>query len=315
LRAYYNENAKFAAAWLRELIKAGLIADGDVDERSIVDVRPEDLKGYDRCHFFAGIGGWDYALQLADWTGPVWTGSCPCQPFSSAGKGKGIEDERHLWPEFARLIRECKPGVVFGEQVASKAGREWFDGVSTDLEDMGYAAAAADLCAAGVGAPHIRQRLFWVADAGRGELSRDARAVCSAQAERDSQREFNGREHIDAGDGCEVLCGLGNAISPRLEGHRQSQQFDDPQRWQGQNRYRPETGSWSDFDIIRCLEPTKEPGRYVEKRRRIEPGLVPLAAGVSGRVGLLRGYGNAIVPETAAEFIQAYKETKAGANQ
>lgn len=90
-RAYYNEIDRGAAAWLRELIGAGLIADGDVDERSIADVKPGDLRGYTQCHFFAGIGGWSLALRLAGWDDarPVWTGSCPCQPFSCAGRHKG----------------------------------------------------------------------------------------------------------------------------------------------------------------------------------------------------------------------------------
>lgn len=174
MTAYYNEFDPFAAAWLRELIKDGLIAPGDVDERSIKAVQPDDLKGYTQHHFFADIGGWSYALRLAGWSDdePVWTGSCPCQPFSAAGKRKGEADERHLWPEFRRLIAECSPATVFGEQVASKDGRVWLAGVRADLEALGYAVGGADLCAAGVGAPHIRQRLWWVADGagnGRGE--------------------------------------------------------------------------------------------------------------------------------------------------
>ena len=166
MTAYYNEIDPFAAAWLRELISDGLIADGDVDERSILDVRPNDLTGYDQCHFFAGIGGWSYALRLAGWPDDreVWTGSCPCQPLSSAGQQKGHADERHLWPAFHKLIAECQPATVFGEQVASKLGREWLSGVRADLEDLGYAVGAADIGAASVGAPHIRQRLWWVAD-------------------------------------------------------------------------------------------------------------------------------------------------------
>ena len=56
--AYYNEHDPFAAEWLRRLILFGHIAEGDVDERSIEDVNPDDLKGYDQCHFFAGIGVW-----------------------------------------------------------------------------------------------------------------------------------------------------------------------------------------------------------------------------------------------------------------
>lgn len=167
MTAYYNEFDPKAAAWLRELIKAGHIAPGDVDERSIVDIRPSDLIGYTQCHFFAGIGVWSYALRRAGWPDdrPIWTGSCPCQPFSAAGKGAGFDDERHLWPHFHWLISQCRPDVVFGEQVASKDGLGWFDLVQTDMEGTGYACGAVDTCAAGFGAPHIRQRLYWVAHA------------------------------------------------------------------------------------------------------------------------------------------------------
>ena len=164
MTAYYNEFDPKAAAWLRELINQGHIADGVVDERSIEDVRPDELMGYTQCHFFAGIGVWSYALRRAGWADdrPVWTGSCPCQPFSAAGKGAGFDDERHLWPAFHHLISQCRPDVVLGEQVASKDGLAWLDLVQSDLEATGYANGAVDLCAAGIGAPHIRQRLWWV---------------------------------------------------------------------------------------------------------------------------------------------------------
>ena len=163
MSAYYNEIDSHAAQWLRNLIARGLIAPGIVDERSILDVTPRELAGYTQCHFFAGIGGWAYALRLAGWPSdrPVWTGSCPCQPFSAAGKGAGFADERHLWPAFDWLISQQRPDVVIGEQVASKDGLSWLDLVQTDLEGKGYASWAVDLCAAGVGAPHIRQRLYW----------------------------------------------------------------------------------------------------------------------------------------------------------
>jgi len=176
--AYYNEFDPNAAAWLRELIRRGLIADGDVDERSIEDVKPDDLRGYAQCHFFAGIGVWSYALRQAGWPDdrPVWTGSCPCQPFSAAGKGAGFADERHLWPHFHWLIAQCRPPVVFGEQVASKDGLAWWDVVSADLEGTGYTSGAVDTCAAGFGAPHIRQRLYWVAYADDARLEGRQRA-------------------------------------------------------------------------------------------------------------------------------------------
>lgn len=197
MTAYYNEIDPFAAAWLRELIKAGVIAPGDVDERSIEDVRPDELRPYTQCHFFAGIGVWSYALRQAGWPDdrPVWTGSCPCQGFSAAGRQKGFEDERHLWPVWQKLIADCRHRVIFGEQVASslivgaaskerdaadwhvgkiKDGSEstWFDLVQADLERTNYASTAFDIPAAGVGSPNIRQRLFFVGvDAGLGNAS------------------------------------------------------------------------------------------------------------------------------------------------
>jgi len=165
MTAYYNEIDPFCNNWLRNLMKAGLIAKGEVDNRSIEDVKPEELEGFDQCHFFAGIGAWSYALRQAGWADdrPVWTGSCPCQPFSGPGKRAGFTDERHLWPAFHFLIEQCGPSEIFGEQVASIGGLTWFDLVQTDLEGTGYAVGALNLPAAGVGAPHIRQRLVFAA--------------------------------------------------------------------------------------------------------------------------------------------------------
>ncbi len=165
--AYYNEIDPYAADWLRNLIAAGHIAPGDVDERSIEDVHPDDLRSYTQCHFFAGIGVWSYALRRAGWPDdrPVWTGSCPCQPFSSAGKGTAFDDERHLWPAWHWLIQECRPPVVFGEQVASKDAEPWLDLVSTDLEALAFAVAACAFPSASLGAPHQRDRTYFMAHA------------------------------------------------------------------------------------------------------------------------------------------------------
>lgn len=166
MAAYYNEYDPFAASWLRELIKAGHIAPGDVDDRSILDVDPDELAGYTQCHFFAGIGVWSYALRRAGWSDdrPVWTGSPPCQPFSSAGKQLGTADERHLWPAFFNLIKERGPQHVFGEQVAEAIGQGWFDALQSDLAAEDYATWMVVLPACGVGAPHIRKRLWFVAE-------------------------------------------------------------------------------------------------------------------------------------------------------
>src|SRR5512135_538399 len=163
--AFYNDTDSYAAQWTRNLVAAGEIAAGVVDERSIRDLKPADVASYRQCHFFSGIGVWSRALRDAGWPDDVhvWTGSCPCQPLSSAGKRRGFADDRHLWPEWFRLIRACRPAVVFSEQVASKDGRAWLDLVFDDLEGAGYACQAYDLPACGVGAPHRRQRLYIVA--------------------------------------------------------------------------------------------------------------------------------------------------------
>lgn len=292
MAAYYNEIEPFAAQWLRNLITRDLIAPGDVDERSVVEVQSDDLRGYDQCHFFAGIGGWSYALRLAGWLDdrPVWTGSCPCQPFSAAGKRAGFADERHLWPDFFRLIRQCRPATVFGEQVAGAHGLAWLDLVHADLEGAGYAVAAADLPACSVGAPHRRQRLWWVAELpeqGWGEQPK-RNAGANGRPETESGRL---RDAGPLGDGeragLEGLTGHGN---DRHGPGRQPAQSLGPVSSSG------ESHPWHDLEWIACGD---------GKARPTQPGLFPLAHGVPGRVGRLRAYGNAIVPQVAAEFVKA----------
>lgn len=164
MTAYYNENDPKAAAWLRELIKAGELPEGHVDERSIRDVCPADLGGFTECHFFAGIGVWALALRDAPRRDGevIWTGSCPCQPFSVAGEGKGADDERHLWPDWFWLIRQCRPDKLFGEQVAGPNGFAWIDLVHDDLEGEGYTIGAIASPAGGYGAAHIRERIHFL---------------------------------------------------------------------------------------------------------------------------------------------------------
>jgi DNA (cytosine-5)-methyltransferase 1 len=194
MAAYYNEIDPFAAQWLRNLIAKNLIAPGDVDERSIRDVKPDDLRNYTQCHFFAGIGVWSYALRRAGWTDdlPVWTGSCPCQPFSAAGKQEGTADARHLWPEWFRLICERRPVVIFGEQVAAAIRHGWLDLVSADLEGLDYAIGSAVMGAHSVGAPHIRQRLYFVADATATSAARQREHGRSSEGSEERSLRFAG---------------------------------------------------------------------------------------------------------------------------
>jgi len=216
--AYYNEIDPYAAQWLRNLISAGLIAPGDVDERDIADVRADDVRGYKQAHFFAGIGGWSYALRLAGWPDdrPVWTGSCPCQPFSSASRGRarGLDDKRHLWPEWRRLIAAIAPSVVFGEQVA--ASYEWQAQSSHDLEVLGYEVGAAIIPACALGFDHARPRYYFA-----GHSDRDGKSSLQV----DGKMAGLQRHRSDAGvvvspDGVPsrmaVFSAFGNAIVPQV---------------------------------------------------------------------------------------------------
>ena len=177
MRAYYNEFDPYCVEVLKRLIAAGEIAPGDVDNRSIEDVTPSDIENYSQCHFFAGIGLWSYALRLAgvEDDDRVWTGSCPCQPFSAAGKGAGFTDERHLWPSWFWLIKQRQPVKIFGEQVAQGIAFEWLDVVASDMERENYAFAAASMPAASIGAKHKRQRLSWFAHAPDAERDKQPR--------------------------------------------------------------------------------------------------------------------------------------------
>lgn len=295
---FYNDNEPFVCGWLENLIKVGEISDGTVSRAGIESLSKNDLSGFDRVHLFAGIGGWDYALRLAGWPidRPVWTGSCPCQPFSVAGRGKGTADKRHLWPEMRRLIDECRPPTIFGEQVASAAGRRWLSGVFTDLEGMGYAVAGADLCAAGRLAPHIRQRLWWVADA----QCNSGRQGWLADQPRESTSTAGTGTSIELGR-CSDVGRLGNPNDPRPQGRslNAGEHADQQLTW------RPSKLGWANHEWLPCLD---------GKKRRTQPGLFPLAHGVSGRVGKLRAYGNSIVPQVAATFIRAFLEAGSGLN-
>lgn len=316
--AYYNEIDPFAAQWLRNLIAGGHIAPGEVDERSIEDVTPDDLRGFTQCHFFAGIGVWSHSLRLAGWPDdrPVWTGSCPCQPFSAAGKGDGFADERHLWPHFFHLISERRPEHVFGEQVAAGNANAWFDLVQADMEGMGYAFGLVPFTSAGIGAPHIRERTYWVAESAGEQHQKLLPGLEKGNGEEGGWSPAKPTGLCSSG-------GMGNANVTRLEGLGGN---DSAAGWEGTTgptaapglhmRALEVNGFWRDADWLLCRD-----GKW----RPVEPCTFPLVDGAaarlgrvesvvasSNRVGRLKGYGNAINAHASAEFIRAYMEVTYG---
>lgn len=412
---YYNEHDPRAAAWIRELIAAGEIPPGDVDERSITEVKPHEITHYTQHHFFAGIAGWPLALRLAGIPDSrrIATASLPCQPFSAAGQQKGAGDDRHLWPVFFNLAKECGFERIFGEQVARAIGFNWLDGISADLEAAGYTVGSIVLGAHSVGAPHRRQRLYWVADAPdrrrteherepreRGdkgppdatEYSRTGRNTPShrdddprARPHRlaDSERtrlegqprherdgDEPGRERADAtrptaeSGRAGVTVAQGDAKSGgRREqrdapqqgrsGHPDSadskyggippyptERMDDPTSPRRDGTFREAEGEarnkarmrlpragcpWDNYTIIPCRDgKSRRIPRLAQPIFQSDPDgvsagvdggwlqsdgtIFPLAKGVQGRTGLLRGAGNAIVPQLAAEFIRACED-------
>ncbi len=295
--AYYNEHEPYAAQWLRNLIEAGHIAPGDVDERSIEDVHPDDLKPYTQCHFFAGIGVWSLALRRACWPDdrPVWTGSCPCQPFSKAGERLGFADERHLWPTWHHLIRERRPSELLGEQVADGGGLAWVDLVQADLEAEGYAFGAFDLCSAGFGAPHIRQRLWIVANANDTRLARRG----GDPLQRGTKRSAGSSGLAGCPADPNSTERSARIILASSSSQGRERRMDTVLNGGDIGRRGPTNGLWADADWLFCRD-----GKW----RPVEPGTFPLAHGAASRVGRLRAYGNAINAEAATQFIAAYMD-------
>jgi DNA (cytosine-5)-methyltransferase 1 len=326
VKAYYNDSDPVAAHVLECLIKDRVIADGVVDRRSIVDVDPKDVAGFRQAHFFAGGGLWSVAARMAGWPDdrPLWTGSCPCQGESLAGKRLGADDPRHLWPDFYRIIRAARPALVVGEQVAAAAGTHWLDRVCSDMEDEDYAIRAVDIPACAVDAPHQRQRLFWVAlddgvragwegqrrDGDHSERrSRPSRPTSSAEdlvfADADgcgrAGRTQDAQRSAKRGAAAERASGglLSDASCERWGEGR-----PEPEVWSGRdapsNSDLRNGSFWSDAEWI--VSPIDG------KARRAKPGIRFLVDGLSGRVDLWRIGGNAIVAPLAAQVLEALME-------
>ena len=199
------------------------------------------------------------------------TGGFPCQPFSIAGKQKGTNDDRHLWPEMFRIIKEFKPRWIIGENVRNIINIQdgmVFETVCTDLEGEGYEVQAFNIPAAGVGAPHRRERIWIVANSRR--TLRQGSSI--REKNEDETRKEDADQHQRSSSSPEP--NVANASA----GRRASQKTEVSTRGNG-----IEHQSWW----------------------QSEPDVGRVANGVPGRVHRLKGLGNSIVPKIAEEIGRA----------
>ena len=145
-------------------------------------------------------------------------GGYPCQPFSVAGRQKGEEDPRHLWPEYFRLVRELRPHYVIGENVGGHL-RLGLDSVLEDLDSENYTVRCFSVEAASLGAPHRRERIFWIADGNPNGKNDDQKQKIQERASAKSYgtcddfsdtqfKGLEGRSRNNRGGGREVLSGI-----------------------------------------------------------------------------------------------------------
>jgi len=308
MTAYYNEFDPKAAAWLRQLIINGDIADGVVDERSITEVQADDLNGFTQHHFFAGIGVWSYALRNAGWSDhrPVATASLPCQPFSAAGNQKGKEDERHLLPHFLELVGQCNFHTIFGEQVETAIKHGWLDDLYAEMENQDYSVGSAIIGAHSLGKAHIRKRIYWVANSASERFKRGE--GCNSTG---SKRESSGSTWDSGQDGMANPCVLGQS-GQRVVGRSVYSKTSETR--EVNRTVNDGIGDITNTEWLYCRD---------EKYRPIKSGIKPLVDGIArgvvhscdsvieanasaeARTIRLKGYGNAIVAPVAEEFIRA----------
>jgi DNA (cytosine-5)-methyltransferase 1 len=273
----------------------------------------------------------------------ILTGGFPCQPYSSAGKRLGKEDDRHLWPEMLRAIREIKPKYVVAENVSGLIS--WNDGlvfneVQADLENEGYKVQPCVLPAAAVNAPHRRDRVWFVAYSNEC-TERPPRTSDKTESNRgkDNDEQSSSGKQTEQHIGCSDVYRTNTNSESEQSKRMQSEQREISQQKQGQLR-----GNGGEMESKRNATNTEckrqqEQGKP-ERQMRSEsfgerkaswtyddgrwPTQSPICSGNDGisnqldritfpkwRQESIKGYGNAIVPQVAYQIFKALMETEA----
>ena len=203
----------------------------------------------------------------------VISGGFPCQPFSNAGQRRGTADDRHLWPEMLRVVAEVRPRWFVGENVTGFVDME-LDNLLAALENSGYTARTFIIPAAGVGAPHLRKRVWIVAYTD----SPGRREQCQPQPV-ETEHVSTERGRSDVPDAAGVRCAgrAGRELGATPQAGRIAQLITDVHR-----RGAVYTHDW-----------------------QTESGVCRVVDGLPRRVDRLRGLGNAIVPQIAYEIFNA----------
>jgi len=216
------------------------------------------------------------------------TGGYPCQPFSVAGKQKGTEDKRHLWPEYFRLVKECRPTWVIGENVSGhiKLG---LDQVIEDLESEGYATRTFSISASSIGANHQRERIWIIANSNSNGLFKDNSNI------RPQSTESIGKDFGSIRKDIPREQHMANTNSG-------SEETLNQERILGEQNTEGETERYPDGSL------------QVHGQWNFEPNVGRVADGIPSRVDRLKSLGNSLVPQIPYYIGQTILRTMADTN-